>query len=292
MASVAPLIVITGPTASGKSSLALKLAKKWGGEIICADSRTIYKGMDIGTAKPTLAEQKAVPHWLLDIAQPGDRFTVADFQRLAFQAITDIRRRGKIPFLVGGTGLYIDAIVLNFVFGPDADNGRRRELESLSVEELLLLHAEQHIALPENAKNKRYLVRNIEKNNALTSRMECPDDDTAVFAIDADNDVLKMRIRERIENMFASNIVYETQQLIQAYGPENEAMTGNMYKIIGRLIDGEITQGEAVRLCETKDWQLAKRQKTWLRRHDFVQWVSAQDAKTAIEAILRKYRDA
>lgn len=292
MAAVAPLIVITGPTASGKSALALELAKKWGGEIVCADSRTIYKGMDVGTAKPTRAEQKAVRHWLLDIVEPGARFTVADFQKLAFQAINDIRSRGKIPFLVGGTGLYVDAVVLNFVFGPDADFGMRSELEKYTVEQLIALHQKQHKALPENAKNKRYLIRNIEKNNSPTSRKERPDDATHVFAIRIDDAVLKSRIQRRIIRMFEHKLVYETQQLINRYGHDSEAMTGNVYRIVRRLIDNEITQVEAMHLCETRDWQLAKRQRTWLRRHDFAQWLTVCDAKVAIDAILSKYRDA
>lgn len=292
MASVAPLIVITGPTASGKSALAVELAKRWGGEIICADSRTIYKGMDIGTAKPSKAERKAVPHWLLDVVEPGSRFTAADFQKQAFQAIDDIRRRGKIPFLVGGTGLYIDAVVLNFVFGPEADFERRQELEEYSVEQLVTLHKKQHTELPENSKNKRYLIRSIEKNNALISRKSQPDRDTHVFAIDVENDVLRDRIHARSEAMFASGIVTETQQLVSKYGHENEAMTGNVYRIVRQLIGYLITQDEAIQLCETKDWQLAKRQRTWLRRHDFVQWVSLDDARIAIKSILAKYRDA
>lgn len=292
MASITPLIVITGPTASGKSALALDLAKKWGGEIICADSRTIYKGMDIGTAKPSKAEQKVVPHWLLDVAEPGDRFTVADFQKRAFEAINDIRSRNKIPFLVGGTGLYIDAVVLNFVFGPDADFERRSELEKFTVEQLIVLHQQQHIALPENVKNKRYLIRNIEKHNTLTSRNHQPDDSTHMFAIDVENDVLRDRIHTRSKMMFTSGIVSETQQLLSEYGSENEAMTGNIYKVVRQFIDGDISKDEAEHLCETRDWQLAKRQRTWLRRHDFVQWASLDDTKTAIESILSKYRDA
>lgn len=292
MASIAPLIVIAGPTASGKSSLALELAQKWGGEIICADSRTVYRDMDIGTAKPSKAEQKAVPHWLLDIVTPGSRFTVADFQRLALEAIDDIRGRGKIPFLVGGTGLYIDAIVLSFVFGPDVDYKERQRLEGLSIDELLSLHSEQQIGLPENIKNKRYLVRNIEKNNTSTSRRIRPDSNTKVFAISIQDDALKARIHDRIQVMFENNIVYETQQLLQKYIYGSEAMTGNVYKIVEQLIEGKITQDEAERLCETRDWQLARRQKTWLRRHDYVLWGSSAETKASIESILRKYRDA
>lgn len=116
-----PLIVITGPTASGKTSAAINLAKKYNGEIICADSRTIYRGMDIGTAKPTPEDQALVPHHGLDLVEPGERFTVADFQQYARLKIEDIRRRGKVPFLVGGTGLYIDAILFGYGFSENND---------------------------------------------------------------------------------------------------------------------------------------------------------------------------
>lgn len=292
MATVAPLIVITGPTASGKTGLALQLAKKWGGEIICADSRTIYKGMDIGTAKPTKTEQQQVRHWLLDVASPGDRFTAVDFQRLARAAIDDIRSRDKIPFLVGGTGLYIDAVVLNFVFGPEVDSELRSQLEKLSVEELLSLHNRQHIAVPENAKNKRYLVRSIEKNNISTSGNDQPGDNIFVFAIETKKEELQRRIRMRIDVMFAQKVVKETQQLLKLYGANNEAMTGNTYRIIQQLIAGDIDETRAKDLCAVKDWQLAKRQLTWLKRHAYVQWAERDEARRLIEPILRKYRDA
>lgn len=121
VAHSAPLIVICGPTASGKTALAIKLARQYGGEIICADSRTIYKGMDIGTAKPTASEQALVPHWGIDIVEPGDTYSVAQFKEYALAKIREIRGRGNIPFLVGGTGLYIDAVVLDYTFGPPAD---------------------------------------------------------------------------------------------------------------------------------------------------------------------------
>ena len=111
-----PLVVIAGPTASGKTALAIRLAERYDGEIICADSRTIYKGMDIGTAKPSAEEQARVPHWGLDIVEPGERFTVADFKAYAERKIQEIRERDRIPFLVGGTGLYIDAVIFDFQF--------------------------------------------------------------------------------------------------------------------------------------------------------------------------------
>lgn len=292
MATVSPLIVITGPTASGKSSLALQLAEKWGGEIICADSRTVYKTMDVGTAKPTSIEQKLVRHWLLDVAEPGERFTVADFQRMALAAIADIHSRGKIPFLVGGTGLYIDAVVLNFVFGSDVDFQARSMLEKLSIEQLVSLHIKQRILLPENQKNKRYLIRSIEKNNSSTSRNLLPEPNTFVFAIQTEKAVLLERIRTRVDDMFAHNLVFETQQLLQRYGHHGEAMTGNVYRIVSRYIDGEIDERMAKQLCVIRDRQLAKRQITWLKRHGYVRWLTPKDAMDTIETILKKYRDA
>lgn len=292
MATVAPLIVITGPTASGKTGLALELAEKWGGEIICADSRTIYKGMDIGTAKPTKEEQALVPHRGIDVVKPDERFTVVDFQHMAQDAIRDIRSRGKIPFLVGGTGLYIDAVVLQYVFGPDVDFNRRAELEKLSVAELTSLHQKQQMLLPENKNNKRYLIRNIEKYNISTSSNTTPEEGTHVFALVVDRADLRARIQQRIEVMFRDNIVFETQQLLDMYGKNNEAMTGNIYRIVGQLIAGDIDESEAKRLCATRDWQLAKRQMTWLRRHEYVQWLDSSTMRTAIETILQNFRDA
>ena len=124
-----PLVVITGPTASGKTSLAIRLAKQYNGEIVCADSRTIYRDMDVGTAKPTRAEQEAVPHWGLDLVRPGEMFSVAQFKEYALQKISEIRSRGRLPFLVGGTGLYIDAVLFDFQFGGPPSPIFRSELE-------------------------------------------------------------------------------------------------------------------------------------------------------------------
>ena len=129
-----PLVVIVGPTASGKSALAISLAEKFGGEIICADSRTVYKGMDIGTAKPTVDEQARVPHWGLDLVEPGERFSAAKFKRYAIAKIDEIHSRGNIPFLVGGTGLYIDGILFDYEFGSDFNAELRKKLESLSLD--------------------------------------------------------------------------------------------------------------------------------------------------------------
>lgn len=292
MAAVAPLIVITGPTASGKSALALELAERWGGEIVCADSRTVYKGMDIGTAKPNKEERARIRHWGLDIATPDERFTVADFQHMAKAAIHDIRSRGKIPFLVGGTGLYVDAVILNYVFGCEANQSVRSELERLSLTELVTLHQKQHIALPENSKNRRYLIRNIEKNNSYTSRNEHPNTDTHVFAIQVEKDILKSRICRRVEEMFRANVMLETQHLLETYGANCEAMTGNIYRIATQVLANDMNVEDAKRLCATRDWQLAKRQMTWLRRHDFVKWLDISSARSAIETVLQNYRDA
>lgn len=292
MATVAPLIVITGPTASGKTSLALELATKWGGEIICADSRTIYKGMDIGTAKPTKSEQKTVRHWLLDVVEPGQRFTAADFQELARAAVADIRSRGKIPFLVGGTGLYVDAVVLNFLFDSDADFDRRQELEKMTNEQLWSLILSQHKQLPENIKNRRYLIRAIEKNQTITPVKMTPDVNTHVFAIKVEKEVLKERIRLRADSMFAGKILQETQRLLARYHQNSEAMTGNIYPIVRRLMDGELSLAEAKERFIIKDWQLAKRQITWLKRHEYVQWLDLKTTKHSVEDILQKFRDA
>lgn len=284
----APLIVITGPTASGKSALAFEMAKKYGGEIVCADSRTIYKDMDIGTAKPSLAEQKQVKHWLLDVAQPGQRFTAVDFKKLAEQAITDIWKRGKIPFLVGGTGLYIDAVILDFKFGAKVDQARRKELNDLSIEELQTMIKRLHLTPPENSKNKRYLVRCVEKNNDITSGKNQPDEGTYVLAVELEKKQLEGKIAQRIDKMFADGVVQETQQLVRKYGFDSEALTGNIYRTVIQYLAGSMSEEQAKAQALKRDLNLVKRQVTWLKRHDFVKWLSLDDAKQMIEDILKK----
>jgi tRNA dimethylallyltransferase len=279
---MAPLVVITGPTGSGKTGLALELAERFGGEIICADSRTVYKGMDIGTAKPTPEEQARVPHYLLDVVEPGEPFTAADFKRLADAAIAGIRSRSKVPFLVGGTGLYIDAVVLNYEFGEPADEKKRQELNALSIDELQSMIRSQRLVMPENPLNKRHLVRVLELDGQTTSRKHKPDDNTIVVAITTDKNVLRERVEKRAHDMFSSGVIEEAKQLGEKYGWESEAMTGNIYPILHKVINGEITKEEAVQKFITSDMRLVKRQLTWLRRHEYVKWLPLEQANDYI----------
>src|SRR5579859_3941326 len=158
-----PLLAVVGPTASGKSSLALRLAQQFDGEIICADSWTVRRELNIGTAKPTAAERAAVRHHLLDIVSPDEDFTAAVFKRLANAAITDISARGKLPILVGGTGLYVDGVLYDYGFLPAGDRGDRRALNDMSIEQLLQKIAEAGIGLGDvDTRNKRRLIRLLE----------------------------------------------------------------------------------------------------------------------------------
>jgi tRNA dimethylallyltransferase len=281
---MAPLIVITGPTASGKTGLALDLAERYGGEIICADSRTIYKGMDIGTAKPTEQERSRVPHHLLDVVLPGEIFTAKDFQAQAKQAIATIRSRGNIPFIVGGTGLYIDAVVLEYQW-PELASERDR-FEGLANDELIAMIKKQQLALPENPANRRHLISTLIRGGAAGSALTLPRENCHVVAIATDKSVLEDRIRERAKQMFGQGVVEETKRLGERYGWDSEAMTSNIYPIIRRVIEGEISEPEAVELFVIKDRQLAKRQVTWLKRHDFVHWLPLEEARGHIETIL------
>jgi len=281
-----PLIVITGPTASGKSGLALELAKKYGGEIICADSRTVYKGMDIGTAKPSRKDQLFVPHHLLDVAEPNERFTAADFQRLARAAIDDIKARGNVPFLVGGTGLYIDGVILDFQFVADVDAGKRKLLEEKSVEELVTLIKDQQIELPSNSLNKRHLVRAVEQKGINKSRKSSPIENAYVVSISTDKETLEERIRVRADEMFAGGVLDEARYLGEKYGWGSEAMTGNIYPILHEVLEGHLSADEAKERCVIRDRQLAKRQITWLKRHNFVHWCSVDEARREISDLL------
>jgi len=277
-----PLVVIVGPTASGKSGVAIEIAELYGGEIIAADSRTIFKGMDVGTAKPSKADQARVPHWGLDIVTPGDTFSAADFKAYAVQKITEIRSRGHLPILVGGTGLYIDAVIFDYEFGPAADPVLRATLEEMSLEELYKYCIQHNVTLPENHKNKRYVIRAIELKNTSAKRSDTPINNCIIVGIATDRDALRARIERRAEQLFDDGVVDEAKKLGDMYGWESEAMTGNIYRLAHAYIDGLITEDELKYRNQNTDWQLAKRQLTWLKRNQFIAWLPLELVKNYI----------
>lgn len=268
-----PLIVIVGQTASGKSALALRLAQQYNGEIVAADSRTVYRGMDIGTAKPTTEEQRLVRHHLLDIADPGQQFTVADFQRLAGQAITDIADRGHVPFLVGGSGLYVDAVLYNFSLRPLADPFERERLERLSVEELQDELAEQQIPLPFNSQNKRHLIRTLETKGQLPQKGQLRPN-TLVIGVSRERDMLEQDITRRVDAMLEAGFVDEVRRLSDRYGWDAPGLQAPGYRAFRSYVEGDSSIEEARQQFIQNDLRYAKRQKTWFKRNPDIHWIS------------------
>ena len=281
-----PLIVIIGPTASGKTSLAIRLAKKYRGEIICADSRTVYRGMNIGTAKPSLEEQQGVSHWGLDLVDPGDSFSVSQFKDYARQKIKEIRSRVNIPFLVGGTGLYIDSVIFDFQFGAKYSKEKRANLQEMTISELQQYCVNHDVALPENSKNKRYLIRAIERAGKKSSGLEVPLSNTIVVGITTGKQLLRQRITDRAKKMFKDGVVEETIELANNSGWCNEAMTGNVYPIIKKLIEKEIDEDQAIREFIVSDVNLVKRQLTWFRRNPFIEWGDVHSCEQYLSRVL------
>lgn len=282
------LIVIVGPTASGKTGLGVRLAKKLNGEVISADSRAIYRGMNLGTAKPTIEEQDEIKHWGIDLVDPDERFTAADFKKYVDLAITDIYARGKQPILVGGSGLYVDAVIYNYDFNEDRDQKLRERLNKLSVEELTRYCHENDIKLPENSKNKRYLVRAIEKGGKVRGDRRKMREDVLVVGIEVDKDTLMERITKRAEMMFGGGIEQETQRLAEKYSFDLEAMKSNIYPIVWRMLEGEISVEEARRLFIIDDWHLAKKQMTWFLRNKNIKWLPLNEIEGFLDLALEE----
>jgi tRNA dimethylallyltransferase len=283
-----PLVVIVGPTASGKTGLAVALAQQFGGEVISADSRAIYKHMDIGTAKPSVDERAGVPHWGLDLVEPGEPFSAADFKEYALHKIEEIRRRGHVPLLVGGTGLYVDAVLYDYQFGPQVDPARRQQLELLSIDALQEYCTQNNIPLPENSQNKRYLIRAIEQQGVNNKRRHEPISNSIIVGIATDREVLRTRIESRAEQLFTDGVVEEAIMLGKRYGWNSEAMTGNIYPLVRRHLSGELTLEEMKQMFITLDWRLAKRQLTWLRRNSHITWLPLEEAQRFLVQKLAK----
>ena len=264
-------IFIVGPTASGKSALAIDLAKKLNGEIICADSRTVYKGLDVSTAKPTVKDRAEVPHWGLELIEPNQRFSAADFKIYASKRIADIQARSKLPIIVGGTGLYINGLFFDYQFGPPADEQIRKKLELLDIKELQKIIADKNIEMPENAKNKRYLIRAIEQGG-INRQKNAPMNNSIIIGLNPSMQVLEDRIKSRANNMLKSSAINEAQWLFKNYGYDAPAASAPFFKAFAP----HFAEGKSIADCTDRfvlnDRQLAKRQIAWFKRNPRIQW--------------------
>lgn len=259
-----PLIVILGPTASGKTAYAIRLAWLIGGEVICADSRTVYRGMDIGTAKPTEPERAGVPHWGLDLIEPDQRYSLYDFQRYAMAKIAEIRQRQHVPLLVGGSGLYINSVIYDYrLAGGDYDPTTRAKLEKLPPDELRRLVIKQGAKLPRDLDNKRRLIRSLE-TGGVSNNCGYLSRQTVVIGIAVDKEKLSQRISGRAEQMLERGLVDETDRLIARYGMV-EPLRRNAYGVVAKYLTGQIYEAELIEQISAKDRQLVKKQLTWWR---------------------------
>jgi tRNA dimethylallyltransferase len=268
-----PLVVIIGETASGKSRLAIDLCRRINGEIICADSWTVRRGLDIGTDKPSAKEKELIPHYLLDIIDPCDDFTAAVYKKLANQAIDKISSRGKIAVMVGGSGLYIDSVIYNFGFLSPGDPNMRQELNKLSIHELLDKTYELKIPIPKDIdrSNKRRLIRLIE-SGGVSPKKGSLRDNTLVIGVKVDPDELKTSIEKRVNMMIEKGLENEVRTLSEQYRWDCEALKGVGYKQWQRYFEGSQTLEETRQQIISATNNLAKKQRTWFKRNKSIHW--------------------
>jgi tRNA dimethylallyltransferase len=246
--------------------------------------------MDIGTAKPSVEERQSIPHHLLDIVNPDERFNAADFKMRALEAIEAIASRGKLPILVGGTGLYVDAVLFDFQFGEAADPAQRTKFELLSINELQNLLHKKGYAIPENSNNKRYLVRALERHGETGEHSELRAN-TLVIGLRVDRQVLKQRIITRVDTMVNAGFVREYRSLRERYDADAPGFLAPGYKAFEKYLEGLLTIDEAKQTFVRNDWKLAKRQRTWFQRNKSIRWVNNQDeAVEIVTTFLNKYR--
>lgn len=275
------IIAIVGTTASGKSDLGLDLAQRFNGEIVCADSRTIYRGMDIGTAKPSVEEQARVPHHLLDVVDPGERLSAAAFKGLAEAAIADIAARGRAPFLVGGSGLYVDAVLFDYQFPAEADPQRRAQLEAMSDENLReLLAAEDPEAFGRvDLANRRRVVRAIETAGQGRRRRSAVRPGVLTLGLALNKEVIQERVEQRVKKMFERGFIGEIQRIGEQYGWDSEALNVMGYRAFKDVVLGTKTMEQGVADCVREHLMLMKKQVTWFKRNPAIRWL--EDASEA-----------
>ncbi len=300
------VVVIVGPTASGKTALSIELAKKIDGEIISSDSMQIYKDMDIGTAKVTKEEAEGIKHYLVDCVSPDERYTVSDFKRDAENAIKEILEKGKTPIVVGGTGLYVNSLIYGIEYQDmNFDEEYRNELmeKAESEEGLKILWDEANRIDPEamtkiSKNDKKRIVRVLEiykatgKNKTeqeILSRQNGVKYDYKVFGITMDREKLYNRINLRVDIMIEKGLEAEVRNLLEKYNEFPTAMQGLGYKEVVEYFDGILTREEMIEKIKQESRRYAKRQLTWFRKNKETIWLDSQnDMKDNVNIILEE----
>ena len=300
------VIVICGPTASGKTSLSIEVAKKIDGEIISCDSMQIYKKMNIGTAKPTVEEMQGIPHYMLDFVLPSERYSVADFKEAATDRIEDILKREKVPIIVGGTGLYVDALTKNITYPEiEIDLEYRKQLEELIKENGLESLYEEAKKIDEKAmqtiskNDKKRIMRVLEIYHQTgktktqlesESRLSPPPYEYIVFAINMEREKLYERINKRVDIMIDQGLIEEVKALTKKYEEFPTAMQGLGYKEVVSYLKKEITKEEMIEKLKMETRRYAKRQLTWFRKDENIKWIDGlAPLEQNIQCILEEY---
>ncbi len=291
------VIVLIGPTASGKTELAIEIAEYFKTRIHNIDSRQIYKSMDIGTAKPSVNQQKKIKHFLIDIEEPINQINVKQFQEIATKSIKKEIQKNKLPFLVGGSGLYMNAITKGF-FVPDVppQSNLRLQLEELGQEECweLLRHCDPVATKKINFADQIRTIRALEvfyvTGKPLSTQKVQKPPDWKILELGLDRENLKERIMQRTKNMFLSGIIEETKHLISHYGSDLSILETIGYREAKDVLNNHLTIEKAIELTTTKTIQFAKRQKTWFRNKNNPIWLNnknlLKDAIIKIESFL------
>lgn len=289
------VIVICGPTASGKTALSIELAKKINGEIVSCDSMQIYKEMDIGTAKPTKEEIQEIPHYMINTIFPNERYSVADYKKDAKKAIREIIKKGKVPIIVGGTGLYVDSLIYEIEY-PDIkfDEKYRQELEEQvqkdGLEKLYnkakKIDPEAMLKISSNDKKRILRVLEIYKATGKTkteqerkSREKEPEFDYLVYGLNMPREKLYERINLRVDIMIKQGLIKEVEEIYKKYNEFPTAMQGLGYKEVVEYLEGHLTKEEMIEKIKQETRRYAKRQMTWFRKNKQTIWLDTENTK-------------
>ena len=295
------VIVICGPTASGKTTLSIQLAQKINGEIISSDSMQIYKDMNIGTAKPDQQEMQGIKHYLLDFVEPNQRYSVADYKKDAENAIEDILQKGKVPIIVGGTGLYVDSLIYGIEYpNIEFDENYRKELERrVEKEGLEKLYEKAKKIDPQAMKkisrnDQKRILRVLEIYNA-TGKTKTEQEiesiknevkyDYRVFAINMDREKLYDRINKRVDIMIQKGLIEEVENLLKKYNEFPTAMQGLGYKEVVEYIQGKVLKEDMIENIKRESRRYAKRQITWFKKNKQTIWIGPNDLQMILNEI-------